>query len=272
MVRLRSFLLMGTSLLLTSVPFVDLPAQNVPVASVPPSSIANRQIRLSPEETAMRQNSLQKAYPLLFARQRATTSTSAAIGGLQRSALSPAPPLRSIPKFADSQTVGREMWGNVITDNTWASGNSQYGIYKFRPQSSIAVTPLCTDKVLMSNGAGAIVGNRVDLINYDTSFGMVFIMHYQFDADTWEQVGTGNVLNDMSLIGFETAVASDGTVYGEFMSSDGKKLELGIVDYATLSRTTIGELTRKYVAMGITKNNTLYGIAADGNLYKIDTS
>ena len=39
-----------------------------------------------------------------------------------------------------------------------------------------------------------------------------------------------------------------------------------------MTRTKIGDLRHSYVAMGVTKQGVLYGVATDGNLYKIDTS
>ena len=48
-------------------------------------------------------------------------------------------------------------------------------------------------------------------------------------------------------------------------------MELGIVDYPNKTRTTIGRLGHQYVALGMTKDNVLYGVAEDGNLYKINT-
>lgn len=271
MVRRKTIKMLGTMLFLTAFCDVGAMAQQVLVLT---KSTTAKQVRLSPEEMMQKEKKLMLQYPLLFTRTLARSSAVLSGGLLNNEDKHVAEPLsKAVPFSKATATDGRELWGNVITDNTWASGSKQYGIYKFKTAGQqISVSPLYLNNNLLSNGAGAIVGNRIDLINYDTSFGMVFTQHYQFDAETWEQIGTGDVLNDMSLIGFETAVAEDGTVYGEFMSSDGKKLELGIVDYATLSRTTIGELSRKYVAMGITKSNVLYGIAADGNLYRIDTA
>lgn len=49
-------------------------------------------------------------------------------------------------------------------------------------------------------------------------------------------------------------------------------MEWGTIDYRTLTRTTFGQCTRTYVALGVTKQHELYGVAADGNLYKISTT
>lgn len=95
---------------------------------------------------------------------------------------------------------------------------------------------------------------------------------YTYDLSTWE--GSGKSYNDFSLAALETAQAKDGTVYGEFYNStaSNQQYELGTVDYRTRKRTAFGTTTRKYVAMSITSDNSLYGIASDSILYKISTT
>ena len=96
-----------------------------------------------------------------------------------------------------------------------------------------------------------------------------------FDTTAWTEL-TGesdNVPNmDCKFIAQETAIAADGTVYGEFYKTDLSGYEWGIVDYSTMTRTTIGDATHKFVALGVTSKNELYGVATDGNLYKISTT
>lgn len=57
----------------------------------------------------------------------------------------------------------------------------------------------------------------------------------------------------------ETAVSADNKVYGVFFTGDAEGTELGIADYANETRTAIGTVSRYYVALGITKDNVLYG-------------
>lgn len=95
-----------------------------------------------------------------------------------------------------------------------------------------------------------------------------------FNTSTWEQLSdeSGTVPNnDCKFVALETANAADGTVYGEFYKSDLSGMEWGKVDYSTKTRTTIGDATHKFVALGVTSKNVLYGVATDGNLYKIST-
>ena len=177
-----------------------------------------------------------------------------------------------VPLKAAQNVSGRELWGAVINDNTWTEDNKHYGLYKFNALNNIGIEPIGLNNNIVPNGGGAIIGDRLYVVNYFEFLGRVFVFFYQFDADTWEQIGDADIIYDMSLIATETATAENGTIYGAFHSADGSKIELGIADYENKTRSTIGTLNHIYVALGITKENVLYGVATDGDLYKIDVS
>ncbi len=178
--------------------------------------------------------------------------------------LSPKIPLRP----SESPATGRELWGEVIQDKTWV-GTGAYGIYKFNAQSNITVDLLGTNATI-PNGGGAIIGNHLYYVYYAAYYGQVYAYFFEYDTDTWQSQSIYESLSDVTLIAAETAISPDGKVYGEFYNADGKTYELGIADYPNRTRSTIGSLENYYVALGMTSGNMLYGIATDGNLYKID--
>ncbi len=168
-----------------------------------------------------------------------------------------------------SVALGRELWANSLYSSKWNQGEAEYGIYSFGAlNGSIDVNSKVLSPYMYANAGGCLVGDRLDVITYNADYQQM--IHYVFDANTGEYQ-TGSYLNDYSLWSTETAVSADGKVYGDFYSADATSFELGVVDYANDTRTTIGQLNRYYVAMGMTKDNKLYGIAVDGNLYTIDT-
>ena len=131
------------------------------------------------------------------------------------------------------------LWGNATINGEW-------GYYSFHPQST---------------------GGKISF----TQLGK----QAQRIAKNGVQIADGKLYTvDFSLAALETAQAKDGTVYGEFYNStaSNQQYELGTVDYRTRKRTAFGTTTRKYVAMGITSDNSLYGIASDSILYKISTT
>lgn len=162
-------------------------------------------------------------------------------------------------------------WGNVLYDATWGAETPEYGIYTFGTEAPISVKKQFQDEFFRATGAGAWIEDNLYFVMYQNFWGTDMIYFYHYDTNTWEKKVEKRT-EDYSLIACETAVAADGTVYGCFLDGNGSNNELGIADYENITRSTIGRLRHSYVAMGITSDNILYGIAEDGNLYKIDTS
>lgn len=162
-------------------------------------------------------------------------------------------------------------WGNVLYDATWGAETPEYGIYTFGTEAPISVKKQFQDEFFRATGAGAWIEDNLYFVMYQNFWGTDMIYFYHYDTNTWEKKVEKRI-EDYSLIACETAVAADGTVYGCFLDGNGSSNELGIADYENITRSTIGRLRHSYVAMGITSDNILYGIAEDGNLYKIDTS
>lgn len=130
-----------------------------------------------------------------------------------------------------------------------------------------------TSSSTIGNAGSAIIDGKMHIVYANTSYisiGWVQAYYYRFDLATWTQEERTSI-SDYSLIALETAQDKvSGKVYGEFYNSAANGKEWGIIDYATKTRTTIGTAERLYVALGITKAGQLYGVAEDGNLYKIN--
>ena len=176
----------------------------------------------------------------------------------------------ALPILRANDEKAKTLWGNVLFDNTWGAETPEYGMYSFSTETPIKVKKQFLDDFFRATGAGAWIEDDLYFVMYQNFWGVDMIYLYHYDTKTWEMKQEKR-LENYSLVAIETAVANDGTVYGCFLDADGTYNELGVVDYATESRTTIGRLRHSYVAMGITSDNVLYGIAEDGNLYKIDT-
>ena len=169
---------------------------------------------------------------------------------------------------------GGSFWGNVTKMGSWEEGVDSSGIYQFSTaQPPVFKLLKMQQYVELSGGAGYDDGSFYAM-SLDLSwaqYGIVFQTLYQYDAETWELVGTKD-LNDYTLGAMQTAQAQDGTVYGQFYKKGLEGFEYGTIDYKTLKRTTFGTANMPMVAMGITNENKLYGIGSDGNLYQISTT
>lgn len=157
---------------------------------------------------------------------------------------------------AQKVPFGREQWGNVVKSTRWDNGTPEYGFYSFGASGSIDINELFTDDNMYANASGAMVGNRLDVIRYNREQNVMY--HYLYNATTGECEDV-SYLTDFSMWATETAVSADNKVYGVFFTGDAEGTELGIADYANETRTAIGTVSRYYVALGITKDNVLYG-------------
>lgn len=157
---------------------------------------------------------------------------------------------------AQKVPLGREQWGNVVKSTRWDNGTPEYGFYSFGASGSIDINELFTDDNMYANASGAMVGNRLNVIRYNREQNVMYHYLYNATTDACEDV---SYLTDFSMWATETAVSADNKVYGVFFTGDAEGTELGIADYANETRTAIGTVSRYYVALGITKDNVLYG-------------
>lgn len=167
-----------------------------------------------------------------------------------------------------STAGGAEIWVNV----TYAPGMTaaaDRSISSFRTTNPTELTPLIKGNFLFYNGVGLVDDIIYAGHNAQNDKGEYVPTLYTIDTETWQLLST-TILPDYSLMAFETAMGSDGRIYGAFYSPDGKSKEIGVVDYPTRSRSIIMTTKKIYCALGITKENVLYGVASDGNLYRID--
>ena len=171
---------------------------------------------------------------------------------------------------------GQTLWANLAYKDGWTQDAAgPFGYYSLTPTDPLNLQSLyeTTASNIADHGVeysdGKLYGLSLDL-SY-AAYGIIEEYLYTTDTETGETTSeTLDYTQDLSLAAVETAQADDGTVYGEFYNSEGSALEWGTVDYSTKTRTTIGPATNSYVALGITKEGQLYGVASDGNLYKID--
>ncbi len=271
MVRKTTCLLSGALALLVSLPVQNVSAQLA--LRTPDSKMEESVVKEKPSKDNARQTDFVRKHPMLAKVKSFGTSNNTfnnglsnikAVGTRLKSSLTAGAPLQEA-------AAGRELWGCVASQSTWASGSTAYGVYSFKAASPITVSPVALNDNMVATGGGALVDGVYHMVYSVESWGMIFMTHYAFDTNTWQQTAAED-MEDYALFAKETAVASDGSVYGEFYTSSLDGFELGVIDYNTLTRTTIGSLTNSYVALGITSDNVLYGVASDGNLYKIDAT
>ncbi|WP_277043537.1 choice-of-anchor J domain-containing protein [Prevotella multiformis] len=233
-------------------------AQVMPVENVPlvPSRI------LPGQKSAQQKVDPLKAFPTLLAKT------------LPRDVNSPfsSPDLAirpTAPKYLVTVNPDLTMWGNLLT-------NSFMGMYAFHPVANLNFELLSDYKKGYFNGGSGMIDGVLHGIYLDTSYapyGILLLSHYAFDTETWQLEEQPKSVRDYSLIATETATdPTTGEVFGEFYTADLKKFEWGVIDYTTLTRTTIAPAQHSYVALGIANDGFAYGVSKEGDFYQIDRS
>lgn len=219
----------------------------------------NQSNRVSNHET------MKKNFPLLMQRKMAAPSKSVfseplgkvnqRVGGAAQA-----------PKWRATSSYVPTMYSNMLSKDFT-------GFVSFTPKAVSPVKLLEYSSGVFNAGTTTKNGEmRGMYLNTQLAgWGMIFLYHFSVDLATWEITKQPEAVQDLSLAALETATdPADGTVFGEFYSADLKKFEFGVIDYDNLTRTTIAQVSKQYMALGIAKDGFAYGVALDGNLYKID--
>ena len=269
-----NFIITGATAAMLLLP-VNTSAQGIDLG-LPSSAPAPEQAaaqKISPLQRLKMNLAAEEACPLLFKAMLPENGMRSPFRTVHQGGITPLSVEPRVPLRAPQDAFGKELWGGVVSDDTWTDETAAYGFYKFTTAASMSVLPLGINDNIRPNGGGAVIGGKLYFVNYYKSLsGKVHASEYVFSTETWEQEENTVYLSGYSLIATETATSENGTVYGIFFNADATGYELGIADYPNQSRTTIGSVARPYVALGITKANELYGVASDGNLYRINIS
>ena len=220
------------------------------------------------EQKASREADFSRRYPALPAQMNA-----------QRQTLLTMPSSKvfgSKPRMASVVTYdGTVLVGNMI----YASGltTSDISLYSFPVVSgTTAFTNITGGQAFRGNGGGIYSEDksRYYLVEYisDATTQTVSSMFAELNTSDWSIVRTQSLPdNDGTLLAMDlTRDPVSHQVYGVFLNKAMTNLELGVVDYTTLTRTTIGTLDRTIVALAADTDGQLWGISTDGNLYQIN--
>lgn len=181
------------------------------------------------------------------------------------------------PLKAAARAASRSLWGYLSSFTEWPTSSCTYGYMSFDAATASNFADLKTessDRYMMPNGGGSLVDGVYNGVNYKLDGTSLTVTHYQYDTrSNWGSLIVPEIVTSASLIATETASSKyTGKVYGQFYTSDMMSFEYGVIDYDKLTRTTIGPAEVKMVAMGVSSEEKLYGVGADGYLYQIDTA
>ena len=162
------------------------------------------------------------------------------------------------------------LYGTVIFSEAWEE-ESEYGVYAIPAEANTSLTKVYGDYQFRTNG-GAVYhnGNYYIIKGEDYGDGVASVTCLVYDAEAWEQT------DELELpANFFTADLSvdptTNTVYGVCASYDGGQ-ELCRLDFEAGRRELVGALSEQLVALAIDATGLIYGIGADGVLYRISSA
>ncbi|WP_299271530.1 hypothetical protein [uncultured Prevotella sp.] len=171
-----------------------------------------------------------------------------------------------------SDNKAPRLWGCLNSSNTWNSDGSDYGLYRINIQPAISIEKIFTNPECIANGGARIHDGKYGVTVCDYSgvgYGVIYTDYLEFNYTSGNHVYSRREL-DNTFAAIETAqYAETGDVYGVYYNSDLTGLEFGKMNFDELKRSTIGTTTHYYLALGISSEKDLYGVADDGNLYRI---
>lgn len=221
---------------------------------------------------------VKKAFPLLSQYLTAGKPTSV----FDRALLGQAPKAMkaAAPKRVATLPSGKELWGFVAYKSDWASDAPHYGLYRLTTGATPELNNMfeyAEDNVYIPNGGCRFADGKFGVMYVDTKFiqySMITVKYSEYDYLTGEQT-FGPETQYKTCAAAETAQDSEtGDVYGVFYNNDLTAYEYGKLNFSDLTfidRSTIGTATKSYVALGLSSDKYLYGVASDANLYKIST-
>ena len=169
---------------------------------------------------------------------------------------------------------GSAFWGFLGQSSEW---DTQTGIYSYQTTPPFDKTSLFTSSDDFFNAGCAWQNGYYYGMYYSAGgwFSDPSATLYKINTSTWTAEGDPVSLtlpDQINFVAIETAQATDGTTWGEFRTSDENTYEIGTVDYAHMTRTTLSTTTRYYLALGISRDGFLYGVDTNGDLYRISSS
>lgn len=162
------------------------------------------------------------------------------------------------------------LYGDVIYADGWTTSTSAYGVYSFPATGNTTLTSVYEDDNFNCN-AGAVYDNGLYHIlkAYGSGSEFQYINYYQYDTDSWSENDENEFSNPQFVASDLTVDPLTNTVYGAF--SDGANgMQLATFNFTSSGYSVKGALSKHMLAIAADAEGTLFGIASDGVLYKVD--
>lgn len=175
------------------------------------------------------------------------------------------------PQRVATTPDGTEIWGALFYADNWSATSDEYGLYTFNALSNITLDPIYKYSYFVPNGGGVLKDGKYYCMSYTQYDDEIYPELYIFNTDPWKY-STYKTPSSIDLLATDVSLdPTDNKVYGCFYSSTNTSgFQFGTIDYDDLSMTKIADLSQAMLGIAINSAGEIYGLAVDGNLYKID--
>ena len=177
-------------------------------------------------------------------------------------------PLHALHSWAQEAPT---LYGTMVSSDGWED-SKEYGVYSFQAKSPVSFSKQ-TGSYLFNATAGAAYfnGKYVVLRANDYGEGVESVNYYEYSTDDWEEMDEDEEMDVKFMATDYAENPLTHQLYG--VCSDGKGgIELAVVDFPNRQRTVIGALATHIATLAIDGTGTIYGIGANGTLYKISAT
>ncbi len=170
---------------------------------------------------------------------------------------------KSSPLYAEGSVT---LYGDVIYSDNWEE-TSDYGVYSINTSTGSLSSVSSTGDYNFRATGGAVYKDGHYYIIKGDEYSATW---YDYSTDSWEEENEGEESSKW-LASDMTVSPTDNKIYAAMSDGNGGQ-ELTTVDFNSESRTVIGSLATSLVTLSADAYGQLYGIGANGVLYKVDAA
>lgn len=179
-------------------------------------------------------------------------------------------PVKKIPlksHAANSSSV--KLLGNVIYSNYDENYvfDHPYGIYSFDGQGNFEFVG---GEGMYSNSHAVPVGDRYYSMTNDYVNGAYQVTVNVYSMSDWSLIKSERVSAEFMAQSNPSYDPATGLAYGTFLNSSMTAYEFCSVDFNTLTRTKISDVSVQWISSFIDSNGILYMIGQNGKIYKVN--
>lgn len=176
------------------------------------------------------------------------------------------------PDFIKSTGDGSQIFGTMVSANSWANGKKAYGVYSFEAKEGTAV-----QSVLESDDFNTMMAVYANGFYYtyhaELGFGDVFyILCRKYDTENWKLLDSFEPEKTFTNVPFGSSmayVAQENKIYAVTYGEGGNGYNLSTMNETDGSFTKVCTLEYGFITLAADSKGVLYGVTDNGDLYKI---